>query len=210
MTSLPLSSIPLSIQEKSPLLSNTSNAVPGGTSTFVYGTFLTQDKGICSASAAAHVEAAWQIGAGAAPLTGTASCTLEAGVEADGVLCLPLNVGEAVLALSAWRGLVYRIEHAASASGISRTASQNDRDRIAFSLEAAQVSRRPVISEIRLYILGFSFLQGHEPYGAQFGGNTQLDTSTLIPIDLLLRTPRMALAIKHLAVQEGPRIKDEE
>ncbi|HEX8993437.1 MAG TPA: hypothetical protein VF784_17285 [Anaerolineales bacterium] len=65
-------------------MSKTSNVVPGATNTFVYGTFFTQSSGICSASAAAQVEAAWQIGTGTptavkaargvsdlAPVTGT-------------------------------------------------------------------------------------------------------------------------------------------
>src|SRR5512141_2065967 len=55
-TCFSLKTTPLSMQVNSPESSTTWKVVPLGTSTFVYGIFLTQSSGICSAFSAAQLE----------------------------------------------------------------------------------------------------------------------------------------------------------
>src|SRR5512135_3328299 len=93
MTSLPFGRTPLSTQVKPPLSSKTSNVVPGDTSTFVYGTFFTQSRGICSAFAAAQVEDAGQIGAEATMASSVAPGASDLAPVTGTVLSRPPNVG---------------------------------------------------------------------------------------------------------------------
>src|SRR5512141_3518640 len=101
---------------KAPDVSTTSKVVPGGTSTFVYGTFFTQSSGICTASSASQLFEAWHIGAWDTTTRAAVGCG--SGTAAGAwFVCPPVERGTLGVVVGACAGS----EHAAPSGTIRMT-----------------------------------------------------------------------------------------